>query len=353
MGHGSINKDRNNSNINKDMEQKILQIESELQLPRNSPLTWDHLKSRTISSYNLFHRFIGYIPLALNFKFFPGLKIVVDGKENIPKREPRIYTMNHTDNSNYFPLLYTLIRNNNDFTIWIKGKNYKNPFQRRLFDFGKMIPVPPKNYLLTTIHQRLFPDSRELNSKKELNPEIYQQLKDSFDGTIDVETLREQHASSEVITIAQKMDDIRWYHDQCMQQVGRITENALLEKRISLLIFPEGTRNVTLGKARTGIAQIALYTKVPVIPIACDYGDLIYPGHNPFAKKGTIVYHIGKPMTIDDQLKPYKIDEPYALLSTESQTRHKPQFEGATTAIMTEINRMLHPRHQNNELYKR
>jgi hypothetical protein len=78
-----------------------------------------------------------------------------------------------------------------------------------------------------------------------------------------------------------------------------------------------------------------------VVPIGCNNSDQVYPDSLPFARSGRIIYRIGKPFSVADRLSPFRIDEPFRLLSRESQLCHKDRFEGATTVIMESINELL------------
>ncbi len=44
---------------------------------------------------------------------------------------------------------------------------------------------------------------------------------------------------------------------------------------------------------------------------------------------------------MNDQLKAFRIREPFRLLSRESQQRYREQFEGVTRIVMESIDRML------------
>jgi len=44
---------------------------------------------------------------------------------------------------------------------------------------------------------------------------------------------------------------------------------------------------------------------------------------------------------VSDQLKAFRIREPFRLLSRESQQRYREQFEGATRIVMASIEGML------------
>jgi len=67
----------------------------------------------------------------------------------------------------------------------------------------------------------------------------------------------------------------------------------------------------------------------------------VYRGSLPFARSGQITYRIGEPLSVNDQLKAFRIRKPFRLLSRESQQRYREQFEGVTQIVMESIDRML------------
>ena len=131
-----------------------------------------------------------------------------------------------------------------------------------------------------------------------------------------------------------------------MEKVAQISLGALFEKKLSVIIFPEGTRSVTLSEGRSGIAQLALHSEKAVIPVGCNGSEMVYPGSSPIARSGTITYRIGKPMTVHDHLKEFRIKEKFQLFSKESQQKHKNVFDAATEAIMNNIDVLLDDRYR-------
>jgi 1-acyl-sn-glycerol-3-phosphate acyltransferase len=125
---------------------------------------------------------------------------------------------------------------------------------------------------------------------------------------------------------------IRNYYEAVMERVAALSRYALLEKNLNIIIFPEGTRSTQLGEGRTGMAQLALHTGVKVVPVGCNNSDQLYPGASPVAKSGRIIYRIGEPLGIDDQLKEFRIQDKF---------KYKDQFEGATRLIMLSISELL------------
>ena len=131
-----------------------------------------------------------------------------------------------------------------------------------------------------------------------------------------------------------------------MERVAQISIGALFEKKLSIIIFPEGTRSVKLAEGRNGIAQLALHSEKAVIPVGCNGSETVYPGSSPIAKSGTITYRIGKPMTVHDDFKEFRIKEKFNLFSKESQQKYKEVFDAATQVIMQNIDSLLDDRYR-------
>jgi hypothetical protein len=75
--------------------------------------------------------------------------------------------------------------------------------------------------------------------------------------------------------------------------------------------------------------------------VGCNNSDVIYPGNSPIAKSGTVVYRIGKPLSVHDALRDFKTDRTFTLFSKESQQQYRRNFEEATRLIMDKINALL------------
>ena len=131
-----------------------------------------------------------------------------------------------------------------------------------------------------------------------------------------------------------------------VDRVAQISLGALFEKKLSIIIFPEGNRSVQLSEGRNGIAQLALHSDKTVIPIGCNGSEAIYPSSSPFAKSGTITYRIGEPMTVHDHLEDFRIREKFQLFSKKSQEKYKEVFDAATRTIMKKIDMLLDERYR-------
>lgn len=293
--------------------------------------------------------------LTLNYNLFSRVKIVIENIELIPKGEPVIYAMNHTDRYNYFPFQYKIYRTGgyNHTTIWTKGKYFHNPFVGGVLKRFGAIPLLSKGYLVEEFFRKLY--------DRKISLEEYRLIKDLLDRKIQM-TEAYHRATNEVKTVLsdtwhrmyrpemwQKITDMKEsflqyiddHYSVMMDKVAQMTYTALYEKKLSIIVFPEGTRGSVLGDGKTGVAQLALNTGHKVVPVGCNNSDQIYPGNSPFAKSGTVVYRVGEPMSVQDAFKDFKIDRTFRLFSKDSQQQYRKNFEEATRVIMDKINSLL------------
>jgi hypothetical protein len=224
-------------------------------------------------------------------------------------------------------------------TVWVKGKYYRNALLGKFLDKCNLIPVPSMAYLIEEFYKKKFGER--------IAPDLYRDVKDVIDGKYD-------HAGTYPEAAARVFrawgDDfvefIRDYYDLVMERVGELSRQALFDRDLNLIIFPEGTRSVQLAEGRTGLAQLALWSQKIIVPIGCNNSEQVYAGHLPFARSGEIVYRVGEPLSLEDSLKPYRIDAPFKLFSKDSQRKYREQFEGVTNVVMTSIGRLLDERYR-------
>lgn len=301
----------------------------------------EYLNKITIRSVPHFQDVIARLFLTPNYRFFAKVDIQLEGIENIPKDENVIFAMNHTDRFNYWPFQYKLwdLKDYSFTTVWVKGKYYRNAVLGKLLDWCNMIPVPSMGYLIEEFFAK--------NVGRRIKQDEYRAIRDLIDKKIEMA----HSATPKGLEFVAQLDEnfiefIKPCHEAVMKRVAELSRIALLEKKLNLIIFPEGTRSTKLGEGRTGLAQLALHTGTTIIPVGCNNSDLIYPGSSPFAKSGKVIYRVGKPLSIDGRLKEYRIDEEFKLFSAESRIKYKEKFEEVTNIVMESINSLVDERYR-------
>ena len=271
-----------------------------------------------------------------NYRIFANVDIQIENIEHIPRDENVIFAMNHTDRFNYWPFQYKLwsMKCFSYTTVWVKGKYYRNALLAKGLDLCNLIPVPSMGYLIEEFYRKKF--------KQRLDKNVYRAIKDIIDGKYESIDAYPRMAAEALNALGEQfVDFVRGYYDLIMERVAELSRTALAEKRLNLIIFPEGTRGAQLGEGRTGVAQLALSTGKKIVPVGCNNSDQLYTGSLPFAKSGRIVYRVGEPLSLDNQLREFAIDEPFKLFSKESQRKYKRQFEEVTRIVMENINKLL------------
>jgi len=286
----------------------------------------------------------------LDFQFPQKTHITLENRHRIPKDRAVIFAMNHPDRYNYIPFMYQLVRLNYPAVApWVKGKYYENFLMAKFLDWTNNIPIPSRGYIITKDFQ--------LTMHRRPNKTEYRQLRNLVDGRITLDNLLAQanEAIKQFVTTphadfdpqAQPYDKyIETKYNHFMRIVTRHSIDALLNKTINLLIFPQGTRSLRLLPGHPGIAQIALKTGAPVIPIGCNGSDKLYPSSSPFSSGGHIVYRIGEPLTVDGALAPFAISEPFEPFTKKAELKFGSRFQAATDFIMEHINELLNPEYQ-------
>jgi len=291
-------------------------------------------------------KFMGHAVLGPNYHLFARVNIKMENMENIPKGEPVIFAMNHTDRFNYWPFQYKLWRAKEYpfTTVWVKGTYFNNKILGKLLKICNTFPVPSKGYLIRELFKKTH---RRTTTRDE-----YRMIKDLLDNKITLPDVLHS-ATREVRELLSENWDrmshagasflqfIENNYYTMMERVAQISLGALFEKNLSIIIFPEGTRSVKLAEGRSGIAQLALHSEKTVIPVGCNGSEAVYPSSSPIAKSGTVTYRIGEPMTVHDDFKEFRIKDKFNLFSKESQRKYKDVFDSATQVIMQKIDALL------------
>jgi 1-acyl-sn-glycerol-3-phosphate acyltransferase len=297
--------------------------------------------------------FFGHTVLTPNYNHLPGVDIQLEGMDNIPD-EPVIYAMNHTDRFNYFPFMYKMWKLKERYiTVWVKGKYYENPIVGTFMELTSNLPTVSRGYIITkdftlTIGRR--PTEAEYETLRTL---VNREAAPNGDpGTVDTSAITPELFATKRNILGVDFDPSRRAYaaainavfDAMMRQFVKLNERSF-ELGLDLLVFPQGTRSIRLPKGRIGMMEIAMRYRKTIVPIGCNGCDLVYTGSLPIAKKGTIVYRIGEPITYDD-LAEFHVDEPYEPFTAEAEHAHRDKFQGAVDVVMERINALLDPQYQ-------
>ncbi len=177
--------------------------------------------------------------------------------------------------------------------------------------------------------------------------EEYRAVKDLIDGKLEGKNALARKGKELADQIQENfIEFITPYYENVMNRVAELSKIAIFEKKLNIIIFPEGTRSTKLGEGKTGLAQLAINTDTTVVPVGCNNTDRIYPGSSPFAKSGQVTYRVGAPLSFDGALKECRVKEDFKLFSEESRLQYRDKFEEATRIIMERINSLVDERYR-------
>jgi 1-acyl-sn-glycerol-3-phosphate acyltransferase len=312
-------------------------------------LDLDRLRRTTLSGKPKVQRFVAHVLLTPNYRIYPGVEIVLEGLDNIPN-EPVFFAMNHTDAFNYWPFQYQIWQERDRYTAtWVKGKNYESKWSAGFLALTNNIPIPSRGYLITrdfitVTGRRPSDDEYEVLRKLVENEEV--------DGAIKA-------VPPEVLERARDMlgrafDPTRESYGECQRNLLREMMAAFVDlnrqafdKKLDIIVFPEGTRSKRLSRGRPGLAQMAYALRRPVVPVGCNGCDLVYPNRKPFAHKGRIVYRFGKP--VPEEIVRQHDPGPFEPFLPADEKKHKAKFQAFVDYTMDRINELLDERHRYTE----
>jgi len=310
-----------------------------------------------LQTYPKAQKFIAQALLRPNYTLPPRVTLRFEHEDRIPEH-PVMFAMNHTDRYNYWPFQYHRYRCHNRFTAtWVKGKYYESKFVGWFMELTNNIPTVSRGYLivrdfLAVVGRR--PNDAEYGALRGLVNACHEGQKD------EMVRLREDVREATPAAIWERPRDILGrafdpeqetyegcickLYDAMMQQFVTLNRVAV-ERRLDLLVFPEGTRSVRLAQGRIGALQMAMHLGLTIVPVGCNGSDRVYPGSSPLAKGGTVTYRVGEPVTPADLAK-YTPKKTFVPFSATASRHHGPAFQAATDLVMARINELLDPRHQ-------
>lgn len=289
-----------------------------------------------------------------NYAFLPGVKIDFEGVDNLPT-EPVIVAVNHTDRYGYFPLAYKWWRDfDRYFAAWAKGKYFESAFLSKAMQMLGAIPTVSRGYIIV----------RDFRSVLGRNPDEneYRALRDWVNAAGRGEDEAPKGVSLPLPLLEKPRNILGYDFDPSTESWARAVNGLYTRMMLDfmeihrrsfqagrdLMIFPEGTRNLRLGVGRSGIAQIALHLGLKVLPVGANGSDKIYPGACPLARRGRVLYRIGKAITPVD-FAPYKPTELFVPFTPVAEARHGEAFERATSLVMDRLNDLLDPEYRRDD----
>jgi hypothetical protein len=238
-------------------------------------------------------------------------------------------------------------------TVWVKGKYYENPFVGAFMELTSNLPTVSRGYIISkdfTLTMGRRPSDAEYHTLRTLVDSAA--APDQDPSAVDISEIPPNLFDTKRNILGVDFDPsqqsyatgINAVFDAMMRQFVKLNEESFA-LGLDLLVFPQGTRSIRLPKGRIGMMEVALRYQKAIVPIGCNGCDLVYTGSLPIAKKGTIVYRIGEPITYDD-LSEFHIDEPYEPFTAEAEHAHRDKFQGAVDVVMNRINDLLDPQYQ-------
>jgi 1-acyl-sn-glycerol-3-phosphate acyltransferase len=282
-------------------------------------------------------------------------RIRIENFDRMPSADKPVYiAMNHTDKFNYWPLQVQLWRERNEFTAtWAKGKYYNHGFSRGFLTSTNNIPTPSRGYLITT-------DAVSVLNKPPCD-ELYRLLRHATqEGWDDSRLLEDAKAAGlerDMLDLLKTPRNILGLdfdpfkhslverHRELFRQMMDLfvdLNTQAFELGLRVVVFPEGTRSITLGTGKPGLAQMALRTQSTILPIGSNGCEGAYPGNNPFSRGGSVLYRIGEPLTPQKELAPYRIDAPYRPFTDEAN-QYSDKFDAVTDLVMKRIADLVDP----------
>jgi len=302
-------------------------------------LDLERLRRIKLTRYPRGQRVLAYSVVIPNYRL-RGITTTVEGIENVPD-EPVIYAMNHTDRFNYFPFMTWLFRNTGRFcATWVKGKYYESRWVGAFMEATNNIPTPSRGYIITkdfSLVTGRAPDTGEYEAMRDLCLGV-----SSDTGALPSEILeqprsmlgRDFRPDRESYPAA-----VNALLDEMMHLFVDLNRQAF-DIGLDVQVFPQGTRSIRLSRGHTGVAEIALKYRKPVVPIGCNGTDEMYPGNSMFARPGHALYRVGAPIHYDD-LAAFHVDGDFAPFSAEATRRYGDRFQGAVDLIMSRINDLV------------
>ncbi len=303
----------------------------------------EHLRGLELSPRPWLQRFLVNVISPLDYAV-PRTRIELEGIERLPDR-PVFLAMNHTDRYGAWPLIYSLVRRGHrHVTTWAKGKYYEKGWMAAFMDATNNIPMPSRGYQITV-------EFRAILDRTPTEDE-YRFLRGLVDGKGDADAPIDPELSPDLRRFVDPgglagsyrpfVDGFERRWDRLVDETIRLNRQALGDRNLNILVFPEGTRSPTLLPGRSGLVQMAYHLDATIVPVGCNGSNRLYPGDLPKSMGGRVVYRFGEPMLPDGpELGPFAPKEAFRPLGPAATRAHGEQFDRATGVVMSAIADLL------------
>lgn len=294
----------------------------------------DRLKEMHLPKVPYMQILLARVYLGYDYRFPVPTTVTIDGLEKMSHQQPYLVAMNHTDRYNYAPFMTHLDKVGlPPLAPWVKGKYYQKPWLAKLLTWCACMPAPSRGFLLTL-------DWLARMSRPPGEDE-YRQIRQIGDGEAQDEELlpgvkeylqKAPGGSRENFAIL-----FQEHFESLSAALVRINVEAL-ELGYRPLIFPQGTRSKRLTPGFSGIVQMALHLKVPILPVGVSGSDLLYPGNSTRSQGGHVHYTVGE--LYDPSSEPSAPTD-FLPLTIAASREHGAAFTDLTAQLMDRLNELL------------
>lgn len=299
----------------------------------------DRLKEMHLPKVPYMQILIARTYLAWDYRFPVPTTLSVDGIDRMDHRQPFLVAMNHTDRFNYAPFMAHIDKMGlPPLAPWVKGKYFKKPWLAKLLTWTACTPVPSRGFLLTLdwlARMNRPPEEGEYRQLRQIGDGEYAD-QELLPGVAEYLRQAPGGSAEEYFPLFQQ------HFESLSAALVRINIEAL-ELGYRPLIFPQGTRSKRLTPGFSGIVQMALHLKVPILPIGVSGSDKIYPGNSSRSKGGHVHYTVGE--LYDPSAEP---DAPkdFLPLTIAASRQHGSVFNQLTSNLMDRLNVLLPEEYQ-------
>ncbi|MES2503371.1 MAG: lysophospholipid acyltransferase family protein [Myxococcota bacterium] len=208
--------------------------------------------------------------LSLNYHWFFGVDIVIEGLENLPKDKSVIIAMNQPAYYTAWPFQFALRQEKHHRRVisFVKAKDFENPMLKPIWKASGGIMVPSKSQLILSEIGKQF--------GRRADPDEYTAVKQA----IEQDLAHQVHRT----------------YEQMLRRWQLQTTDVLSSQQCHIIAFPQSSPSKRLLPCQPDLIQEAIKQNVPIVPVGAQGADLVYPGKLPWARKGRVHYRIGKPL---------------------------------------------------------